>query len=249
MGSGRWFCVAAMLLAACGHPGKDLPAGSFERGMAEAEGGAYLDAVEDLRLFIRRNPTGERADDAQYQIGLARMAQGYFPVAAVEFEILRTDYPNSDLVDDAYYMEGMCYAEQVPDLRLEQSVTRRAVSHLQRYLREFPNGKHREEVEAKLDELNRHLDRKALASVELYRRLHRPQAAQVTLAAILEERPASPLRPEMLLLAGDLHRELRDIAAAQESWARLVAEYPEHPLSEQARKRLRSIGAVGEDGP
>ena len=47
----------------------------------------------------------------------------------------------------------------------------------------------------------------------------------------------------------DLHRELNDIGAAQESWARLVAEYPDHALSEQARKRLRSIGAVGADGP
>jgi len=215
--------------------------------MAESEGGAHLEAIEDLRLFIRRSPTDDRADDAQYQIGVARMEMGDYPVAAVEFEILRTDYPNSDLVDDAFYMEGMCYAEQVPDLRLEQSITRKAVNHFQRYLREFPNGSHRTEVEAKLEELHRHLDQKALDSVRLYRRLNRTRAAQVTLSAILSERPGSPLRPQMLLLAGDLYRDLREYDLAQESWARLVAELPDHPLSEQARRRLRAIGASEDD--
>ena len=167
------FVAAALLTGAigCSHPGSGLPVGSYERGIAEYEGERYLDAVQTLRLYVRRNPTDPRVDEAQYHIGLARFENDEYAVAAVEFEILRNDYPNSELIEDAWIMEGMCYVEQVPSIHHEQSVTRRALDHFLRYLQEFPDGERSEDAREQVDALRLHLDRKRMSNIRLYRRL------------------------------------------------------------------------------
>ncbi len=235
--------LVALLPSACSHPGKGLESGSLERGLAEFEGERWFDAVETLKLFVRRNPTDPRVDEAQYHIGLARFEDEDYPVAAVEFEILRKDYPSSPRVEDAWYMEGLCYVKQVPPVHLEQAVTRKALDHFRSYLAEFPSGERRAEMEREARALQRHLDEKDLANVRLYRKLGKPEAAVITLDVLLEERRASELRPEMLFLAGELHRELEQDALARESWDRLVSEFPEHELSGRAQRALRGLAA------
>lgn len=235
------------LTVGCSHPGRGLEPGSFERGIAEYEGERHLDAIEDLRLFIRRNPTDPRVDEAQYHIGLARFDSEEYAVAAVEFEILRNDYPNSELVEDAWLMEGLCYFEQVPSIHHEQSITRRALDHYGRYLRAVPNGPRRNEAQEKVAELQLHLDRKTMQGIRLYARLGRDRAALVSIDAMLDERPDSQLRAEALLLAGDLHEDLGEMAEARARWQQLLDEHGTDSLAPDALKRLeRTRGEAGD---
>lgn len=247
---GRRLCILALagILAGCGGVADDLPVGSYERGVAEIENERYFDAIEDLKLFVRRNPTDPRVDDAQYQIGMARFQDEDYPVAAVEFEILRTDYPSSELVEDAWYMEGMCYREQVPDIVHEQTVTRKALQHFERFLQRYPDGEYAEQARTQVRELREHLDRKRLAAVRLYRRLHRPEAALVTLEALLNERPDSALRPEMLFMAGELSRRTDDPEKARRYWETLIAESPDTDFARRARRNVDSLSEVRSAG-
>ena len=239
--------VLVATLGGCAHPGSGLPVGSFERGIAEYGGERYLDSIETLRLFIRRNPTDPRVDEAQYHIGLARFDAEEYAVAAVEFEILRSDYPNSDLVEDSWMMEGRCYLEQLPSIHHEQSVTRRALAHYQRYLREYPDGEFSAEARERVDDLLLHLDRKRMAAVRLYARLGRDRAALVSVEALLDERPDSQLRPEALLIAGDLHEELGEFEQARTRWRQLLDEHGTDELAPRAQERLeRTRREVGE---
>jgi len=242
--------LAFLFLAGCSGAYSGMPSGSFERGEAKFEDESWYDAVEDLRLFIRRSPTDPRAPQAQYMIATSRYKDEDYPVAAVEFEILRNDYPTSDLVDDAWFMQGMCYVQQVPKIELDQTPTRQAVQHFVRYLRENPGGKHREEAEKELDKLNLHLDQKSMAAAQLYRRLRRWRAAAVTADAFLELRPDSELRPEMLLLAGEAHTQTVQWDRARAVYESFLQEYPDHDGVKDARKGLEKIdgaAAFGED--
>lgn len=229
------------LVAGCGGAYKGYPSGSFERGKAQFDDEKWFESVEDLRVFIRRSPTDPRAPEAQYMIGMARYNDEDFPVAAVEFEILRNDYPTSELADDAWYMQGMCYVEQVPRTALDQATTRQAVEHFARYLREYPAGKHRAEVEAQLRELNLHLDRKEFDAARLYRRQKQWQAAAVTVDTLLELRPDSQLRPEALLLSGEVHARQLQTDAAIEAYRTFLRDYPDHPRAREARRGLDRI--------
>ena len=230
------------LVAGCSHPGKGLAPGSYERGVAEFEGGRYFDAVEDLKLFVRRNPTDPRADDAQFHIAMARFEDEDYPVAAVEFEILRTDYPNSELVEDAWYMEGLCYVEQVPPIEKDQKVTYEAIDHFERYLREYPQGTRADEAREQIRRLQLHLDQKILAGARLYRRLGRLRAALVTDEVLLTDRPQSELRPQALFFAAEMHEKLGEIDEARAVYRQLQEEFPGHALSERARRRLEDLG-------
>ena len=243
------FVLGLLLAAGCSHPGRGFAPASYERGIAEFEGERYLDAVETLRLFIRRNPTDERVDEAQYHVGMARFRNEEYAVAAVEFEILRNDYPNSELVEDAWMMEGLSYVEQVPSIHHEQAVTRRALAHFTRYLREFPTGERRDEAVEQVNSLQLHLDRKEFAGVKLYERLGRKRAALVSVEAMLEERPDSQLRPEALMLAGDLHAELGELDEARARWREILDRHGTSALAPRAQERLsRRGGEAGDQG-
>ena len=222
--------------------------GSFERGQEQYESESWFEAVEDLRLFIRRAPTDPRAAEAQYMIGMARYHDEDYPVAAVEFEILRNDYPTSARADDAWYMQGMCYVEQVPGTDFDQTPTRQAVEHFVRYLREHPAGKHRTEVEVELAKLHRHLDQKEFDAARIYSDLGRWQAAAVTIDTMLEMRPNSELRPEMLLLAGKVHTRRLELAEARENFRQFIRDYPDHKRVREAERGLERIDGKAPDG-
>lgn len=241
LGAFAMLAGALVVLGGCGGAYKGLSAGSFERGEAEYNDESWYDAVEDLRTFIRRAPTDPRAPQAQYMIGMSRYNDEDYPVAAVEFEILRSDYPTSDLVDESWYMQGMCYVQQVPSTQMDQATTHQAVDHFVKYLREYPGGNHRAEVEEQLSELNRHLDQKDLDSARLYRRLKRWQAAAVTIDTLLETRPDSELRPEMLLLSGDVHARRFELQAARSAYEQFLRDYPDHDGANRARSALEKI--------
>ena len=243
----RILLAAAFLLIFIGCSGgaKNFPVGSYERGVAEFESEHYFEAVEDLKLFVRRNPTDSKVDEAQYHIGLSRFEDKDYPVAAVEFEILRTDYPNSARIDDAWYMEGLCYRKQMPSIERDQTITKKALDHFRRYLANFPNGTRRSDVQAQVDELQEVLDRKRLAAALLYERLGRTKAALVTLEALIADRSDSKLMPEMLLRAGDLASRLNDDEAARGYLERAVADDPDGEFGRRAQQKLERLEKTG----
>ena len=58
---------------------------------------------------------------------------------------------------------------------------------------------------------------------------------------VLEERPDSPLRPEMLFLAGQLHRDLDETGKARDRWSQLLREFPDDEFGRRAERALRSL--------
>lgn len=235
-------------LAGCGHPGKELPLGTYERGYAEFEGEYYQDAIENLKLFIRRSPTDDQADDAQFYVARAHMESGDYPVAAVEFEILRSDYPNSELVEEAFYMEGLCYVEQVPKIELDQTMTVKAIEHFRRYLRSFPDGEHREQAREELEKLELRMDEKRLRAIRLYRKMGRYEAAYVSLQALMEDRPQTPVRGDLLFMQGVLAERLDRPEEARRSWSELLQLYPDHPRVAEVRKALAGLRVELDEG-
>ena len=77
--------------------------------------------------------------------------------------------------------------------------------------------------------------------------MKRWEAAAVTVDALLEMRPDSELRPEMLLLSGDVHRRRVAYAEAREAYRTFLRDYPDHERADEARRGLERIdgGAAG----
>ncbi len=234
----------AVVLAACGPPVGDLQPGTFERGKVECEHGFHTEGIEDLKLFIRRNPTHPEADDAQFTVGMCYFEAEDYPLAAVEFQIMRADYPDSDLLCDAFYQEGLCYSKQVPPIRLEQTATQTAIAHFERFMRSHPECGQLSEVRGEVERLRLHLDRKQVHIAKNYLRWNQPRAAQITANALLLDRPDSPVRPEALFVLGKASAKLDEAEEARAAWQEIVTRFPEHELANEAQDLLDSIAQL-----
>jgi outer membrane protein assembly factor BamD len=245
----KYLILLLGLIAAvgCGGRARHLATGSYERGEAQFQDEAYLEAIDDLKLFIRRNPTDERADDAQFYVARSHQEREDYPVAAVEFEILRKDYPNSEGFDESYFQQGMCYVEQIPRIETEQSVTRDAIEHFRRYLRDRPEGTFREAAEARVTELQLRLDEKTMRAVVHYLRLKEFESAAIYLDVFLKERSDSQLAPEALFYQARAERELDHAVAAEASLRQLIQRFPDHELASKAAKQLGEQAAEAPD--
>ena len=156
--AGSWTGGAALLwmlsvMAGCG-ASNPHPVGSYERGVFFAEQGKDVEAVAALESYIRKNPADSLTAEAQYLKGMTYMEMGEYPLASVEFQILRKDYPTSVRVEDALFQEGVAYLEQVG--RIERDITGayEARLHFLKFSQEYPNSPRMPEVVAYMAEIS-----------------------------------------------------------------------------------------------
>ena len=62
---------------------------------------------------------------------------------------------------------------------------------------------------------------------------------------MLETRPNSELRPEMLLLAGEVHLRRVELSEARENYRQFLRDYPDHKRVKEAERRL-IVATLGE---
>jgi tol-pal system protein YbgF len=80
----------------------------YDQGSQDLTQGRYSLALQNFREFVRRFPTAELADNAQYGIGECFFAQSQFDSAAVEYGRVEVQSPQGDRVPAALYKLGLC---------------------------------------------------------------------------------------------------------------------------------------------
>ncbi len=236
--------VLAALLTVGGCGGSNpYPLGTYERGEYFLQEGDRSRAVEALDDFLRRSPTDTLAAQAQFLKAQTYMEMEEYPLAAVEFQIFRKEYPTSDLVDDAYYQEGVAYLEQVGRVERDISGAYDAREHFRRFLRLYPDSPLAGEVRLRLQEVSDLIVTKKLNAAEVYRHLGRHRAIATLMEGLLESEPQSTLLDEVLLRLARASRRIGEPERARSAYERLLADYPASPLAPEARAGLKALGA------
>jgi len=245
-----WLFLGALALAAGCAGSNPYPVGSYERGVYFADKGKNLEAVSALETFVRYNPTDSLAASAQFLKAKTYMEMDEYPLAAVEFQILRKDYPTSPLGEEALFREGECYLEQVG--RIERDITGayEARLHFLRFSQDYPSSVFMPEVMAYMAEISDLMVRKRLEQVKVYRQLGRHRAVGKVLDGLLEEEAGSTLIPEVLWERAQNARRLGDVDREAQMYERLIDSYPDSRYTGRARSRLAALdNAGGEDEP
>lgn len=236
-----WLVLAvAVAFAGCaGH--NPHPVGSYERGVYYAEKGNNIEAVSALDSYVRYNPTDSLASEAQFLKSLAYMDMGEYPLAAVEFQILRKDYPTSPRVEDALFHEGECYLERVG--RIERDITgaKDARTHFLRFSQQYPNSVHIPQVREYLQEIADIMVLKRLEQVKVYRQLGRHRAVGMVLDDILQDEQTSTLIPDVMWERAKTARKLEDPDTEADMYERLITTFPDSGYTDEARKRLAKL--------
>ncbi len=231
------------VLAGCG-TGNPYPPGSYERAVFFADKGKNLEAVSSFESFVRRNPTDSLASEAQFRKAMTYMKMKEYPLAAVEFQILRKDYPTSSRVEEALYQEGMAYLKQVGRVERDISGAYQARTHFQNLLQQYPDTSFRPQVEQALVEISDLIVAKRLKEINVYRQLGRYQAVATTLDNLLAEEQESSLLDKVLWERAQVAFRLGEQEQGRGFLQQLVQRYPDSPLADKARGRLRSGAAA-----
>jgi outer membrane assembly lipoprotein YfiO len=236
-----WLALAsAVVLNGCaGH--NPHPVGSYERGVYYAEKGKDLEAVAALESYVRYNPTDSLAAEAQFLKAKTYMHMNEYPLAAVEFQILRKDYPTSPRVEEALFREGECYLEKVGRIERDISGAREARMHFLRFAQDYPSSEFMPEVRAYMQDISDIMVLKRLQQVKVYRQLGRHKAVGMVLDDILQDEQTSTLIPEVMWERAQTARKLDDPDTEATMYERLISTYPDSGYVKEARKRLTAL--------
>jgi len=227
----------AAALAGCGYSNPH-PAGSYERALAYADRGKHREAIDAYTAFLRRSPTDSLAARAQLEKARAYVATGEYPLAAVELQILRQEYPNSELVEAALFEEARAHLLQVGGVERDVTPAREARVLFRSFLQSYPASPRADAARAHLVEISDVLALKQLGVVEVYRQLHKPDAMAVTLDRLIAEEPETHHRDRILLDRARLALKRDEGPRARELLELLLRERPDSRLAGEARRLL-----------
>ncbi|MBK8166048.1 MAG: outer membrane protein assembly factor BamD [bacterium] len=238
--------LSLVLVAAAGcGGGNPHPAGTLDRADFFAGKGKQLEAVAAYESFVRHNPTDSLAAEAQFRKAMIYMDLEEYPLAAVEFQILRKDFPTSDRVEESLFQEGLAYRRQVTDIARDTSGAIEARKHFERFRTQYPASPRLPDVTAELAGISDLVVRKRLDQVKVFRQLGRWQAVATVLDRLLAEEPGSSLVPRVLWERAAAAEKLGDREAAAAFHGRLAAEYPGDSRAREAAAAAARLAAGG----
>jgi outer membrane assembly lipoprotein YfiO len=222
--------VVALLAAAGCSPMPELAEATsedaYEMGMAAAERGDHLLAIEAFRSVTMNSPLHEMADDALMGIADAHRAISDHASAEQEYRQLLSDYAHSPLVPEAEYKLGLTFQQQALPAALEQSMTKQAISQFEYFLAAYPSSGFADDARAGILELRTRLAAKSYDSAALYFTLGRPKAARVYLEAVAAEYPDTLWARVALLDKARSFATEGSRALAENEYQRLIDSYP-----------------------
>jgi outer membrane protein assembly factor BamD len=244
--------AAALIAQSCGKayigPPTDTPQGRFEYARHLLESGRYYDAITELQGFISDNPGSGLLDTAIFYLGDAYLGKHDYPMAAAQFERLLREYPGSGNAPAARYKLGVAYFEQSPAAELDPTMTERALSQLQLFLKLHPDDVNVDDAKAKIDILREKLAKKQYLNGWLYTKLKDPSAARFYFDIVLQEYPDTAWAPKSIMGTAKSYEIENDTESAVRQYERLLRVYPQSEEAPRARERLRELGAEVEGG-
>lgn len=243
-------CVAgalaatALVLGGCAGT-NSLPSATYERALFDHERGHDREAVTTIEQFLRRSPGDSLAAPAQRLKSLALLKLKEYPLAAVELQILRQEYPTSDFVAESWFLEGVALFKQVGRLERDIAPAIEARSRFRHFVAEWPEAAQAAEARDYLVRISDLEMQKKLGEAEVYVQLGQPAAAGVVLDTVLAQATEGRLRPRLLLRRAEVALQAKRPEDAVAAWKRLVADHPDSPEAARAQRALARLSPEG----
>jgi outer membrane protein assembly factor BamD len=203
--------------------------------------------ADALALYDRLPNLVAGTDDAPNVVFNSAYANYYdknYRLAANQFKNFVISFPQDPRKEEAAYLSALCYYEGSLQYNLDQSNTESAITELQNFLNEYPDSERSKNITQLVDELTYKLEFKAFENAKQYYKMGEYKAAAVTFENVLEDFPATKLRPKIydIIMRSkyelamnsiyDLKKERLDNAAAYTR--RIAAELPNSEYAKTA---------------
>jgi outer membrane protein assembly factor BamD len=135
--------------------------------------------------------------DVAFKTAYANYYDKSYPLAGHQFKNFAVRYPEDPRREEAAYLSALCYYQDSHDYNLDQTSTNSAITELQDFLNTYPNSERSKNIGQLIDELSYKLEFKAYQNARQYFKMADYKAANVTFENVLNDFPATKLRPKI----------------------------------------------------
>ncbi len=210
----------------------------YNNGLKAMKDGNYRLAITSFEDVERKYPYSEYATDAQLLAGKAAFEGDFFDDAIIALDRFIELHPGNEQIDYAYYLQALCYYEQISDVRRDQKATNEALNALDTLIKRFPNSQYSRDAQLKRDLTLDHLAGKEMEIGRYYLTRGHVSASITRFLNVVRSYQTTTHVPEALhrLIEAYLSLGIEDEALRVASI--LAHNYPGSPWYEQTYKLL-----------
>ena len=172
---------------------------AYDKSLSLFEEEKYDDAAYGFDLVTRMGRGTNFSKDAQFFLAESYFFDRQYILAASEYERFISYYPQDEKREQVEYKLALCFYEQSPRYRLDQTPTRRAIQLFRLFNNKYPDSELVVESAQKIDELRNKLARKSFEAGEFYLRTSRYVAASIYFDQVVDQYPESKWAEQSLL--------------------------------------------------
>jgi len=217
--------LIAYICLSCGAKRQLPPADAedeFERATHYYENENYDMAIQAYERILFYHPTSEYVDDAQCGLAVAYFEKKEYEQAITEFDYLIRNFPASAFLEQAYIYRARAYLLKAPHYSKDATELENALRLLDKFLTQFPNSQHTNEVRQLILETRNHLATKELENGKLYIRIGEEDAALLYFKYVMTTYPETDAGAESKYLAASLYEDRLQHEQALELYKELL---------------------------
>lgn len=255
-------CVAALAVAGCSEYGALLKSTDHTVQYAAAKKylaeGKWDKARVLLEKVIVPYTAQPQADSIMFYQGVAFYEQGQYDLSGELFDLFRTTYPRSVLLEQAEYMYALGHYKNSPEAVRDQTPTVMAIDAINTYISRYPGTPNRTDLETKRAEMIAKLHDKEFQNARTYYKIGQYKSAITALRNALKEYPETRHREEILYLTALSAYEYAENSVPAQRRARYldmmerhldyISEFPEGSHAEELTQLYEKARKYVNDG-
>lgn len=253
----------SVLLTSCGEYQKLLksrdPEVKYQAALQYFNNKQYVKAqtlLDDVTAYYKGT---ERSEDVLAYLARCYMGQKAYESASDYYQAYIRNYPKGKYATEAYFQVGHCQYLDSPDARLDQTITKNAITAFQRFVELYPESPYAEQAYTEMSELYDKLALKELKSAQLYYNLgsylgNNYLSCEIVAKNALKDYPSNIYREEFswLILQAKYQqminsfeeKKLDRARETQDEYYNFITEYPESKHRKEAEKMFQQIKKI-----
>lgn len=220
----------------------DAPDKLYNEALANLDGGRLGEAAKKFAAIDRQHPYTEWARKSLVMGAFTNYRQGNYEEAISMSKRYNTLYPTSPESAYAYYIIGLSYFRQIPDVTRDQAASKRAIAAMQEVIDRYPDSEYVEDAKTKIRFARDQLAGKEMQVGRYYLERKDYLAAVKRFRGVVEEYSNTRHVEEALARLVEAYYALGLTSEAQMAASVLGQNYPDSQWYKDSYKLLQSGG-------
>jgi outer membrane protein assembly factor BamD len=210
----------------------------FDQGMDKYQRRKYLTAVNCFQTLVYNYPGESNIDSAQYFLALSYYSNEEYALAAVEFNRLLINYPQSIFAQQSQLMKAVCQFEGSPKSSgLDQTDLEPAIAQFEDFVIDYPESEAIDDAQRYLSVAKSRMAEKFYRSGVVYIRLSDYRAAKIYFQRVVDDYTSTDFAALSAYQLAECDFKQKKWDSADVAFDRFSRAFPSHQWVSQAAQR------------